>query len=95
MRGSLIDRVRCAAPAPTNDDAPAAGLDAIRGAAPAIVELRERIARLFALERASEHTAQVVLDSGTLEDAIEQAKQKAKEPVVPADLAVEAPKITV
>jgi hypothetical protein len=41
------------------------------------------------------HTAQVVLDNGTLEDAIEQAKQKAKEPVVPADLRVEAPKISV
>ena len=41
------------------------------------------------------HTAQVVLDSGTLEEAIEQAKQKAKEPVVPAALRVEAPKITV
>jgi phenylpropionate dioxygenase-like ring-hydroxylating dioxygenase large terminal subunit len=41
------------------------------------------------------HSAQVVLDSGTLEDAIEQAKQKAMEPVVPAELHAEAPKIPV
>jgi phthalate 4,5-dioxygenase len=41
------------------------------------------------------HTAQVILEDGTLEEAIEQAKQKAKEPVVPAGLHAEAPKITV
>jgi hypothetical protein len=41
------------------------------------------------------HTAQAIIDTGTLEDAIEQAKQKAKEPVVPAELRVEAPQIPV
>lgn len=62
---ALIDRVRGAAPAPTNDDASAGGgLDAILGTAPSIVELRERIARLLALERESEHIAHVVLVVG-------------------------------
>lgn len=65
LRG-LIERVRCA---PGNGDGSGpeesvSGLAAILGEAPTIVELRERIRRLLALERRSEHTAPVVLVIG-------------------------------
>jgi phthalate 4,5-dioxygenase oxygenase subunit len=71
-----------------------------------IIYLRRRLLRTArALQQGTEpqepwqpesyryHTAQVILDSGSLENAIEQAKQKATERVVPAELREEAPKI--
>jgi two-component system, NtrC family, response regulator AtoC len=76
LRG-LIDRVRCA---PTHGgtglDAGGTGLAAILGEAPAIVELRERVRRLLALERQSEHTAPVVLvigETGTGKELVARA----------------------
>jgi len=61
---ALIERVRGARAAVAGSDRPASGLDAILGTAPAVVELRERIARLMALERQADQIASVVLVIG-------------------------------
>ncbi|MFO1073986.1 MAG: sigma-54 dependent transcriptional regulator [Geminicoccaceae bacterium] len=60
----LIDRLRPRDPSRGEAMQPGPGLEAILGTAPAIVELRQRIARLMALERQAGHTAPVVLVTG-------------------------------
>jgi DNA-binding NtrC family response regulator len=73
---ALIERVRGARAAVAGSEQSASGLDAILGTAPAVVELRGRIARLMALERQANQIAPVVLvigETGTGKELVARA----------------------